>query len=315
MKREYSIDCYKIFCMWGICFLHASGHVCHHPTQWLANLFYWCVPGFVFISGWFGVDFSLKKILKLYGIALYVVVVIQMLRMLQGHSLDFIYAVKMFRDFWFLNAYVALMMVSPALNRLTDPDKIDKNVIMPILLLSFGWAFCATIPGVRSFTPISQGVREGSVIMMSGVYIVGRMFRNCELEQWMSSKWRVVCLIISMMFAAFGLCSYTSPFSLVIAIAVFLMFKSNTTCYRIGRFCKWMIPSLFSIYLFHSKGEFGLQIMTNLEEALLIREVPSLAVYLIVAMGAFIAGILLDMPRRIGAYFVKMFSLAFKVQQ
>ena len=289
--------------------------MCHHPTQWLANLFYWCVPGFVFISGWFGIDFSIKKILKLYGIALYVVVVIQAIRMMQGYTLDFIYAVKMFRDFWFLNAYAALMMVAPALNKLTDSDRIDRDVIVPILLLVFGWAFCATIPGVRSFTPISQGVREGSVIMMSGVYVVGRICKNCNLERGMSQQWRAVCLVLSIMFVGLGLCSYTSPFSLVIAVSIFLMFKSNTTCYRIGRCFKWMVPSLFSVYLFHSKGEFGLQIMSRVEDLLLARGVPLLAVYCGVSIGVFVLGILLDMPRRFCAHVIRMIMLTYKAIQ
>ena len=315
MKRVYSIDCYKIFCMWGICFLHASGHVCCHPTQWLANLFYWCVPGFVFISGWFGIDFSLKKILELYGIALYAVVVIQIIRIVQGNSLDLIYAVKMFRDFWFLNAYVALMMVAPALNKMTDPSKIDKKVIVPLLLLSFGWAFCATVPGVRSLTPISQGVREGSVIMMSGVYIVGRIFRNFEFRQRISNKWWRVGVVMSIILVSFGLCSYTSPFSLFIAISVFLLVKDNAVCNMIGRLSAWMLPSLFSIYLFHSKGEFGLQIMASLEDVLLARGIPLFVIYCIVAMCAFIAGILLDLPRRLGVRAAKMLSLGFNKQQ
>ena len=70
-KREESIEAFRVLLMLGICLLHVCGTQCGHPTQWLANMLYWCVPGFVFISGWFGMRFSLKKIIRLYGLALY----------------------------------------------------------------------------------------------------------------------------------------------------------------------------------------------------------------------------------------------------
>jgi hypothetical protein len=42
-----------------------------HNMAWAGNILQWCVPGFMFISGWCGIKFSLCKVFKLYGISLY----------------------------------------------------------------------------------------------------------------------------------------------------------------------------------------------------------------------------------------------------
>ena len=70
MKRNDSIDVYRCLLMLGICLLHAITQGGHNVV-WAANILLWCVPGFMFISGWYGIQFSHRKVLKLYGISLY----------------------------------------------------------------------------------------------------------------------------------------------------------------------------------------------------------------------------------------------------
>ena len=48
----------------------------------MSNIVYWCVPGFVFLTGWFGLRFSAWKIAKLYLVAIYAVMVILVLKCL-----------------------------------------------------------------------------------------------------------------------------------------------------------------------------------------------------------------------------------------
>ena len=63
--REASIELLRVLLMFGICFLHS---VSAGPLNraWVANVFMPCVGGFAFISGWFGIRFSARKIMLLY---------------------------------------------------------------------------------------------------------------------------------------------------------------------------------------------------------------------------------------------------------
>lgn len=70
MKRNSVIDVYRVCLMFGICLLHAITQGGHN-VSWASNILQWCVPGFIFISGWYGIKFSPGKVLKLYGISLY----------------------------------------------------------------------------------------------------------------------------------------------------------------------------------------------------------------------------------------------------
>ncbi len=69
-KRNAAIDCYRVMLMFGICMLHSITQAGHN-VPWVANMLSWCVPGFMFISGWFGIRFSFVKVARLYVISLY----------------------------------------------------------------------------------------------------------------------------------------------------------------------------------------------------------------------------------------------------
>lgn len=122
MKRNPSIELLRSLLMLGICMIHVVG-MGQYSQRWLANLLKICVPGFVFISGYFGIQFSWRKVLNLYGIGLWAAVIGTGLEALLWpdtlHGNVFGVAARVFanmRTFWFLHAYVVLMMVSPILN-------------------------------------------------------------------------------------------------------------------------------------------------------------------------------------------------------
>lgn len=69
-KRNASIEFYRCLLMFGICFLH-SVTVGGYSNRYVVNCFMPCVTAFVFITGYFGADFSVQRILRLYGIGAY----------------------------------------------------------------------------------------------------------------------------------------------------------------------------------------------------------------------------------------------------
>ena len=296
-NREYSLDAYRIFMMLGICWLHVSGRDCGHPTQWMANLAYWCVPGFVFITGWFGLKMSIIKLVKLYLVAAYAVVMVVFLRtFLSGTGGGIEFAIKLYRNYWFLNSYAFLMLMAPTLNKITE-DNLSLCYI-PILFIVFVWGFLNSFPPVWSIIPKSNGVEPFSGVMMMGVYIVGRLFRRQNLIEKISPRRCIIYFMLSLLVAAVGLCSYCSPFSLVIAIVVFFALKNNGLAHRIGKRSSWMVPSLFSIYLLHSH-EFGFRLIMSFEDGLLNFGLPLFGVHIVSAVGVFSACLLLDLPRRL----------------
>ena len=300
--RDYSVDLCKVFCMLGICFLHAAGAACHHPIQWLANLFYCCVPCFVFVTGWFGIDFSIRKVLGLYAQAAYATVIAYLCLNCEGEQFTWIESVRMFRSYLFLNAYVLLMFMAPALNALVDSaDNAvgGSKALYLVIAIPFLWGFAKSIPVLGSFVP--EGVGSYSGWMMMGVYCVGRILRRSSFETWVKEnvKMALLLLLLSIIMCIIGIKEYNSPFSLVLAIAIFYSFKQIQVPLLITRILVWIVPSLFMIYLIHSRADFGLMIMDRMEDCLSSKGVPLLFAEVIVAVMAFIVGLVLDIPRRI----------------
>lgn len=68
--RDGSVECYRVFLMFGICLLHVL-FFGHFDRPFVHNVLKFCVVGFVFISGYYGIRFSWKKIVRLYGVGIY----------------------------------------------------------------------------------------------------------------------------------------------------------------------------------------------------------------------------------------------------
>ena len=299
-ERDYALDAYRVFLMCGICFLHVSGPSCHHATPLLSNLFYWCVPGFVLISGWFGLTFSVGKPLRLYGLALYAALIAYCCMRMLHEPFNVVDAVRMFRSYWFLNSYVVLLLLSPALNRLCDD--YSSSWVLPLLAIPFVWGFLAAVPWVCHFVPQCPSISPYSPFMMIGVYVVGRFLRKHEamLNAVLKFKgWIYLSVLGCVVLCAVGLCEYTSPFSMVLAIVTFYWCRRSLLMRRLGMLLGWSLPSLFTIYLLHSRQAFGLAIISNCEAHLIERGVPLLCVYLIMTIVVFSVCLLADMPRRL----------------
>ena len=129
-KRDTSIELYRVMLMFGICLLHgfsqgAFVYVC--PTRVLSL----CLTAFVFISGWYGIKFSWRKVISLIGIGWYCryvgCIVYALLAGMDLPSLNPIHALLATKVYWFLWAYVALMMLAPLLNAAVERVKLSQG--------------------------------------------------------------------------------------------------------------------------------------------------------------------------------------------
>lgn len=306
MKRDTSIETFRCLLMFGICLLHSITQGGHN-VPWASNCLLWCVPGFVFISGWCGIKFSMGKVFRLYGISLYCAVVFVIFDTIANSSLecfshvDLLRIIKIAKGQWFLNAYVVVMCLAPMINLAIERMTIKE--LNPLLLLVFVWSFATTLP-ISGIVPLSPGLTDYSFLTLLGIYVVARFTRKLydeggEFHKVVHNK-KVVLLILgtSLIMASIGFGEYNSPFAVLIAGGAFFIFRNLTVKSRIGNICIWLGPSMFSVYLIHSHGQ-AWGYLKMIEDWALGNSVPMPIAYLLTAFAVFVTCLLLDLPRRV----------------
>lgn len=119
-ERNNAIELLRVLLMFGIVLIHVVGKGAY-SRNWLANLLKVCVPGFIFITGYYGVRFSWAKLIRLYGVGLFAALCgaigwwafLADGAGLGGFCQRFITDM---RWFWFLHAYAILLLTAPILN-------------------------------------------------------------------------------------------------------------------------------------------------------------------------------------------------------
>ena len=139
---------------------------------------------FFLISGYFGIKLRTQKIKKLleevlfYSVAIYAVCVLLGAEKLTLKNI-LKYTVLSINNYWFVIVYLALMFVSPALNRAVDYLK-ESNCEVQGLGIMF---FCLCVYGYVFSNGFSEyiGINNGySLIFASFLYITGRVINEKE---------------------------------------------------------------------------------------------------------------------------------------
>lgn len=304
MKRDCSIDAYRVCLMFGICLLHSITQAGHN-VAWAANMLSWCVPGFMFISGWFGIKFSIAKVLKLYGISFYCAIMYASFDMVvsgEGGVIEKVFNIAISQ--WFLNAYVVVMCIAPIVNLAVD--RMTVKDMCPLLLCAFGWSFATTLPVVGRYIPAPSGLTAYSFLTLLGVYVVARFVRRLHesdvrfREFAANGKMLLPIIGICLVLAAVGFGDYNSPFALMLAGGVLLLVNDCRISDRIGKACAWLAPSMFSVYLMHSHGH-GWGCLRMIQDGLIDKGVPTGIAYLLTALTVFSVCTVADLPRRLVA--------------
>lgn len=301
--RNAAIDVFRSCLMFGICMLHSIS-VCGHGASWLSNCLSWCVPAFVFITGWFGLQFSFMKLARLYSISFYCAVAfVGMEALISSHKVGgaaiFFQVWKIAIGQWFLNAYAVLMCFAPLLNKAVEYGARDfKHVFGPLMVVSFGWSFAMTLPILPRWIPQTPGLTAYSFLTLIGVYVIARSMRVADFRLPKLSRfvWAMaICLLLA--FSAIGFNDYNSPVAICIAALSFIGFKRIKFPVLVERVSIWLGPSMFSVYLLHSHPA-AFAYMSGLEDVLLAEHVPMVVVYLLTALVVFIVCVVIDIPRR-----------------
>lgn len=313
-QRESVIEMYRAVLMLGIVMCHTVG------LMWggrVANLCGSAVIGFVFISGWFGIKFKWSKVLQLILIAAYSMLV----SMLVAHFLlgidysiwSYLRVFKRIRIYWFLWAYIALMLVSPSIEFVFryahEHDASPFKIFLPFLIMVYGWSYLQYVPQFREIMPCIAGFDSLSVFSLTAAYLTARLCRYYDLRSkvW-SVRYNVLWLILvgglCMALVLAGFYHHHSIASIILTVVNFFLITKLRIPEKMGVFFVFIAPSLFSVYLMHCRGD-GETILRNTVSSLdALFATPHILSCLIAAIIVMLVCIALDMPRRYVAHLI-----------
>lgn len=194
MKRDCGIELYRCLLALGIVFIHVIGQYASE-YHWISASLMWCVDGFVFISGYFGIRFSYKKLIRLVVDVLIVLSVSSLAISSVCGELDPM--ANVWRGFlfnWFIVSYLVLMLCAPMLN-----EALGKSCMVAVsfLLLAFGWSYFASFNITSSLVPRFVGSGAYTPLTLAGVYVVGRLYRRLEVEKILDKRLAVICILLT----------------------------------------------------------------------------------------------------------------------
>ena len=192
---------------------------------------------------------------------------------------------------------MVLMLCAPMLNWVCEnlPREKIVAVFAPFFLLVFGWGWLRTWPIGWAF-PVSPGVEAYSGLMMVGVYCAARLCRLNGLERFATAGKLAAVAPLALVVAAFGFGEYTSPltFALAAMLVMFVHVHGQWKC----SWTRWIVPSLFSVYLLHTNN-YGFMAIANIQEWLHGIGLPVVVLNMVSAIAVFCASLMLDIPRRV----------------
>lgn len=306
-ERNPSIEVLRVLLMFGICLCHsvgAGGYMCE-PVR---NVCMMCTVGFIFITGWFGVRFTIARFLKLLGIAVFALFVVVGEDVLWNGHITINPAVRM-RQWWFLNSYVMLLALSPVLNTIvsciTSTDgRIRKDALLSVLicvLAIYGLAWpmhCHWMPRIRFFLTLGCPCQFGTICV---IYLLARVVKVSGVFNRMNNFSAVAGLLISVALAMYSykFSYYNSPIAFLFSLSLFYLFyQCRFSGKKFLNVILWVAPSMFFVYLYHSHQDPGFSMIKSFESCLVSRGLPVPLSWLLTAFVIFAGGIVIDSLRR-----------------
>lgn len=261
-----------------------------------------CVNAFVLLSGWFGIKFSIKRLLSFIFQVLFFSLILCLLPSHQGKHL--LIDIVTLNQYWFVRAYIILFILSPALNLLAE--HASKKVFQYVLIAFF------VMQTVFSYISNSSWFDDGfSPIPFIGLYLLSRYIRiyqpnfsvfNKKTDLSIYLGISVLIAILSViLFKWFGtggrLFNYTNP--LVILSSVFFLLFFSKIKMKDNRVFNWIAASSVGAYLLHMNPCFFQPYYIHILQS--FSRWDSTILICIAALGfmiaVFFAGVLLDKVR------------------
>lgn len=310
-ERNYSIELLRIVLMYAMCVEHAISQGGFYRPG-LDHVLDAAVDGFMFISGYYGIRFSLKKMGKMICLAVWCAFVLNFARIFVIGDRTFgtlisssAYTIAHSTGWWFFWAYLVVMCLSPLVEMAfgTMQEKhlsLKENlmVILPILFLCFGWNYLTIVPVVKDFIPAPLGFGNLSFLTLFGVYVFARTYRMCQWERFLTKKVMLILMPTTAIFVWLGSWHHNSIPQLLLATTVFRLFSVFSLSGRLNKVVAFIAPSMFAVYLLHVSGvgyfvvgKFNTFLTTGIH-------IPVYLAYFLAGTGVFIICATVDAIRR-----------------
>ena len=212
------------------------------------------VNAFVLLSGWYGIKLSLKKMFALLFQVFFFSGLFLVIQLITGtHQSIFreLLDIVTLRQYWFVGAYILLMILAPALNAFAG--NADKKSFLLVLILFY------VIQTVLSYINNSPWYQDGfSPLPFAGLYLLARYMR-IHVPRHPRQAVSLLCyLFISVFMAGTSLFlmtrygtqgrmfNYTNPLLVASSVFFFLCFVPHRY-YRSS--INWISSSVFAVYL------------------------------------------------------------------
>lgn len=242
-----------------------AGYWVKFATQWASYLTWTCVNLFVLISGWFAIRPTRRKVASYIFNVMYFAVGIFVACLLFGDAeINDVTVANLFvwiKYYWFLGAYLVLMIFAPALNAYVEHSSRRQLEVMLICFYVVQTAYDC-VWAARGSSMFDEGY--GPLSFM-GLYLLGRYMRLYKPAFTQLSKWTDAVIVLSVITITTLVCVpisgtarmwwitfanlYTSPNTLVCTVFIFLFFSKLRVQSRV---INWLAASAFAVYLLHT---------------------------------------------------------------
>lgn len=298
-KRNPNVELFRVLLTLGIVLVHTV-NLGGYRKVWLVDILMSCVVGFVFISGWFGVKFSWKKLIKLLLIGAYCALCAGLI---SGEGI--LVGLKWIKANWFFNSYVVMMVFAVFVNSYINqlPELNSRTILryfslLPFCMLVFVWGFGRTLPYLKDVFPKTDGLDAYGGITLLGIYCVARAVRVSGIISRIKTSHILCAIPVLLMATGIGLNDYNSPFAFLLAFCSFGIITRLRIPHWIGSTAFALAPSMYSVFLMHT-NVFGFRVMEKLNHYFVeSAHVNIYVVYFLTALIIFTSGLILDLPRR-----------------
>lgn len=252
--------------MFGFVCLHVIGYSSIAPLgtvesqnrflmhfRWVLNA---GVDVFAFISGFYGIRFSIRKALNLLYIGAFSSLCVLSAEIF-FFDVDFkiISLVQIFLKNWYFREYLILFLLAPFLNKFfkSDDSARMKSIVFPLAVL-FAWNFLAAQFSSSFGQSASLGDHTAMLLVM--MYLLGRFLSTTGILQkvniWILVLSLLVCLPI--LFCFVRLKDFSSPFCIIAAICLFEIFRRLPVPATFSKAVCFLSPSMLGILILHNAG-------------------------------------------------------------
>lgn len=283
--RDSNMELLRIVAMFMVMVLHADFLANGLPSvedysirtlSSLSRVLFECLSAvavnvFVLISGWFGMKFKWKSVLNiLFQCFFYAVCILAFFcfydnTVISGKVLfDQLYPGRLF---WFVPAYLGLLILSPVLNGFIENSSKESFRTVLVVYMCFQLVYGWFLHDVGDFV---DGFNEGySLLSFIGLYLLARYARihrpavSCmsagkDMLVYLVASLATGALIIASTYAdghfilggsRYKFLEYNSPFLIIASISLLLAFSKFRMPYL--KLVNYLASSSFAIYLIH----------------------------------------------------------------